>query len=193
LNNDLAPPDKPAPDGGGPGEPSQPGGGNLPPENKPPEIASIESFTPENAHPEGLANRETAPHYAGFARRGVAMGIDCVIIAAFVYFSWVTALWLTDESDLFFYFSMAAFSFILPFVYFVFFISKGGQTPGKMVVRIKVVEQSGAPAGFSRAVFRVIGYSFSFFFMMGGFLWAFVDGRRQGWHDKIAGTVVLEI
>lgn len=139
-------------------------------------------------------NSETAaPHYAGVLRRAVAMGIDCVIITAFVYFTWRAALSLTEESGLLFYIGLVFYTFLFPFAYFVYFHAVGGQTPGKMALGIKVVEQSGSEAGTLRSIFRALGYSFSFIFFLAGFAWPLFDPRRQGWHDKIAGTVVLEI
>lgn len=38
---------------------------------------------------------------------------------------------------------------------------------------------------------RVLGYYISFLALFLGFLWVLVDDRRQGWHDKIADTIVV--
>ncbi len=134
-----------------------------------------------------------SPRYAGFTRRGVAMGIDCVIIATFLYLTWQAVLGFAGDGGLILYFYLACYSFGFPFAYFVYFHAAGGQTPGKMALGVRVVAQTGAGAGAVRSVFRALGYSFSFAFFAAGFLWALFDRRGQAWHDKIAGTVVLEI
>ena len=135
-----------------------------------------------------------APVYAGLGRRGLAFWMDLVIIAFFIYIAWTVGLRLAGEDPGFlFYLSLGFYIALFPFAYFVIFHSRGGQTPGKMAFKIKVVEQSGARAGALRSVFRAIGCLFSFAFFMAGYLWPLFDRRSQAWHDKIAGTVVLEI
>ena len=44
---------------------------------------------------------------------------------------------------------------------------------------------------FGVAFLRLIGYLVSGAMFYLGFLWIAVDPRKQGWHDKIAGTVVI--
>ncbi len=134
-----------------------------------------------------------SPRYAGFTRRAVAMGIDCVIIATFVYLTWRAALDLAGDAGLMPYLYLACYTLAFPFAYFVYFHAVGGQTPGKMALGVRVVAQTGAGAGTARSVFRALGYLFSFAFFAAGFLWALFDRRGQAWHDKLAGTVVLEI
>jgi uncharacterized RDD family membrane protein YckC len=135
-----------------------------------------------------------SPVYAGIARRMMAFWMDLIIIAAFLVLSWKYAIRLAGEDgDFWLLLNLALYSMFFPFVYFVIFHSYGGQTPGKWAFNIMVVEQSGLPAGGVRSVFRAIGYPFSFFFFLAGFIWPIFDPRKQAWHDKIAGTVVLEI
>lgn len=67
-----------------------------------------------------------------------------------------------------------------------------GQTPGKRVMGIRAVKKDGTPFTYMDAVVRnVIGYWLSGIFLL-GYAWAMIDSERQGWHDKIAGTVVVE-
>jgi uncharacterized RDD family membrane protein YckC len=44
-----------------------------------------------------------------------------------------------------------------------------------------------------RAIIRFIGYIIAALPFFLGFVWILVDNRRQGWHDKIAGTYVAYI
>ena len=140
------------------------------------------------------------PALAGFWRRFVALAIDLVIIFFCLYLVTLaasvsyeathgSAAWGTVSFFLISYLFYNLF-FI---VYLVYFIAGSGQTPGKMAVGVKVVDLSGGNAGYMRAIFRAFGYYISSSIFMAGFLWSLVDRRRQTWHDKLAGTVVVEI
>ena len=50
---------------------------------------------------------------------------------------------------------------------------------------------SGARPSLGRLALRFLGYFVSAFPLYLGFLWAALDRRKQGWHDKIARTVVI--
>lgn len=76
-------------------------------------------------------------------------------------------------------------------VYFTVAWSKSGQTLGKTVVGIKVVGKDGRPPSGGKALLRYLGYILSGLVLSLGFLWAALDRKRQGWHDKIAGTYVI--
>jgi len=65
-------------------------------------------------------------------------------------------------------------------------------TPGKILLRIKIVDAKTEKHISSRQItYRALGYivSCSFFFL--GIFWIGLNKRRQGWHDLIAGTVVI--
>jgi uncharacterized RDD family membrane protein YckC len=65
-------------------------------------------------------------------------------------------------------------------------------TPGKMVMRQTVVDaKTEAPISDARIAVRIVGYCVIIASCMIGFFWAGFDKRHQGWHDKMAGTVVL--
>jgi uncharacterized RDD family membrane protein YckC len=68
----------------------------------------------------------------------------------------------------------------------------GGQTVGNFTFMMRVVGTNGQPIGWGRSVLRYLGYYLSGIFLSIGFLWAAFDPRRQGWHDKIARTYVIE-
>ena len=68
-----------------------------------------------------------------------------------------------------------------------------GATPGKLAVGLKVVDaQTGGRPSTGRLVVRVLCYVVSAIPLYLGFLWVAVDRRKQGWHDKIAGTIVVQ-
>ncbi|HEV2432390.1 MAG TPA: RDD family protein, partial [Burkholderiales bacterium] len=67
-----------------------------------------------------------------------------------------------------------------------------GATPGKIAVGLKIVDAAtGAPPTLARLVLRFFAYFVSALPLYLGFLWAAFDRRKQGWHDKIARTVVI--
>jgi uncharacterized RDD family membrane protein YckC len=82
---------------------------------------------------------------------------------------------------------------IVPLVYFPYYWSRDGQTPGMKMMDIRVVrDRDGGPITSGQAILRLIGYWVSGFFFGLGYLWILIDKRRRGWHDLIAGTVVVE-
>jgi uncharacterized RDD family membrane protein YckC len=65
-----------------------------------------------------------------------------------------------------------------------------GRTPGQALFGLRVVRIDGTPVRLGRAFVRSLGYLLSSILLL-GFLWILVDHRRQGWHDKLAGTRVV--
>jgi len=63
-----------------------------------------------------------------------------------------------------------------------------------MALKIKVInEETNNPPGYPSAFLReVIGKFLSLFFFL-GFLWVIWDKKKQGWHDKIAHTIVVKV
>lgn len=79
------------------------------------------------------------------------------------------------------------------FAYKPWFWSHGGRTPGYRVAGLRMVRLAdGGPVGGAQAVGRLLGYIISGAVLYIGFLWILFDGKHQGWHDKLAGTVVIE-
>lgn len=77
--------------------------------------------------------------------------------------------------------------------YYCYFLTAwNGQTPGKRALKLRVVRLDGEPITVGTALARnVFGYFISGVAVWLGFLWIFFDERGQGWHDKIAGTMVI--
>jgi len=77
-------------------------------------------------------------------------------------------------------------------MYFVGFIAICGQTPGKRIMGLHVVNENGTPVDWEAASVRCfIGYPVSLLPLGLGCYWALVDKKKQAWHDKIAGTLVI--
>jgi len=126
---------------------------------------------------------EIKGEYAGFWRRFVAWIIDGILLGAvsgilmFIISAQQTASWLGT---------------VIGIVYIVGFWTWRGQTPGKMVMGVKIIKTDGSPIGIGRAILRYIGYLVSAIIIFIGYLMIAWDGRKQGLHDKIAGTYVVK-
>ena len=67
-----------------------------------------------------------------------------------------------------------------------------GQTPGMMAFDLRIVrERDGSPIGLGTALVRFLGWIVSAVVLDLGFLAIGIDRRKRGWHDRIAGTVVV--
>jgi uncharacterized RDD family membrane protein YckC len=66
-----------------------------------------------------------------------------------------------------------------------------GTTIGGVVFGLKVVRRDGRPIDWATAIVRALSCFLSLFVAGLGFIWILFDDERQGWHDKIAGTVVV--
>ena len=80
---------------------------------------------------------------------------------------------------------------VFVFWYYIYFWTSTGQTPGKSIMKIKVVATDGSKLTVGKAFLRVIGYAISNLILALGFIWILFDTDKQGWHDKIAGTYVV--
>ena len=134
--------------------------------------------------------------YAGFWIRTGATLIDTVI---FIMIAW-PLLFAIYGSD---YLEISADSlaigpadvvinYIFPFIAAVIlWIYKAG-TPGKLVLGLRVVDaQSGEHLTIGQAIGRYLAYIPAMLALMMGIFWVAWDSKKQGWHDKLAGTVVI--
>lgn len=65
-------------------------------------------------------------------------------------------------------------------------------TPGKMVLGARIADaRTGAAPSKGQLLLRYLAYYLSALPLCLGFAWIGWDPRKQGWHDKIAGTVVV--
>jgi uncharacterized RDD family membrane protein YckC len=120
---------------------------------------------------------------ASFGARFIAYFIDAIILG--IISGLVVATTGRGESF--------ALSTLVSFLYYWYFwTNHDGQSPGKRIMKIKVVKTTGEPLTAVDVLARVFGYWLSGMAFGLGFLWAAFDSKSQGWHDKIAGTYVVE-
>lgn len=139
---------------------------------------------------------------AGFVTRLVAFFIDQFIVTGIVSIIMLSVGIMLESfrlsellgtDDLMLQFALillSATALVLNFVYYVGFWVLAGQTPGKVVLGLSIVQVDGQPLRPRAAIVRWLGYWVSGIFFL-GYLWILADDRRQGWHDKLAGTLVV--
>jgi uncharacterized RDD family membrane protein YckC len=66
-----------------------------------------------------------------------------------------------------------------------------GATPGKYILGLKVIRTGGQRISVARGIIRLVGYWISALPLFLGYLWILLGARRQGWHDKLADTIVV--
>ena len=134
----------------------------------------------------------------GFGRRLTANLVDAVFVflitffvASVVGFAGLLFKVLKANNNLPFYELMVVTGLITSVIYYVGFWVSSGQTIGKFITGIKVSKADGAKLSWGSAILRYIGYLISAVALSIGFLWLAFDKKRQGWHDKMAGPLVV--
>lgn len=152
-------------------------------------VTTIPTVTQSSQVPSQLQTFE----YAGVRRRFVASFLDGMIVGIPVGILLTIISFVIQDTK-----SMPALLLNLVILiaflaYPVYFLSKSGSTPGKNIMKIKVVTIDGnipsAGKAFKREVLgkAIIGLVFL------DWLWPLWDKRKQTLHDKVAGTFVVKV
>ncbi len=140
----------------------------------------------------------SSPHgrYAGFFTRLLAFTIDALIITVVITITSALASFILqtfNAAEVTKIFVGGLLGVVLALFYLSYYLGlwlAAGQTPGKRIMGLRIVRTDGERLRVGNALRRLVGYWLSSFLFL-GFLWALVDQRRQGWHDKLAGTIVV--
>ncbi len=134
--------------------------------------------------------------YAGFWIRTGAAVIDSVLILALIvpilsaiygqsYWSSERAVQGTWDLIL---------NYLLPAIAIIAFWVYKSATPGKLLLKLRIIDaQTGAQPDLKQFVIRYLGYFVASIPLLIGIIWVGFDPRKQGWHDKLAGTVVVRL
>ncbi len=114
---------------------------------------------------------------AGFARRLGAVAIDAVLLA-------VSAALLDFEG---------AQAGVLVLAYPVVLWGWKATTIGGIICHLRVTRVDGAPLKFSDSLVRGLSCIVSAVPAGLGWFWVIWDPKKQAWHDKIAGTYVVQV
>jgi uncharacterized RDD family membrane protein YckC len=157
---------------------------------------SQNQYAPPKAHVEDLSPSSENLNYVGFWLRVAASIIDTVLVLVctipllvaiygFAYFDQTDGAVVRGPAEV-------LISWVAPVVAVIAFWVLKQATPGKMVVGARVVNaKTGGSLSTGRAIARYLAYFVSVLPLGLGILWVAFDSRKQGWHDKIAGTLVV--
>jgi len=143
------------------------------------------------------ANLEVATNYAAFQRRFMAWIIDAIILGVLFPVIFLIIYYISYETSAGRYLDFEPLGagifcwLCFGIIYFIGFWTWRGQTPGKMILKIKIVKGDGNPIDIVRAILRYIGYLVSTVIAFIGHFMIIWDRRKQGLHDKIARTYVV--
>ncbi|NRF23654.1 RDD family protein [Vibrio coralliilyticus] len=138
--------------------------------------------------------KETSKEYAGFWIRFAASLIDTVLLLLLItpLMHWVygEVYWSSDD------FLLGGWDLVLnwicPLIATVAFWVYRSATPGKMALKLEVLDAgTGHRLTLSKSVIRYLAYYISAIPLCLGFIWIAFNGKKQGWHDLIANTVVV--
>jgi uncharacterized RDD family membrane protein YckC len=147
------------------GAPAMPPPLAMPGESVPPELT-----VPLAATPFAQVSEAALPK-AGFWVRIVALLIDALLVGI-----------VTQMHD-WFPVALAVYGAIL--------WKLKGATVGDIIFGLKVVRVDGSAMEWVTVIVRALACFFSIIVAGLGFIWIAFDRDKQGWHDKIAGTVVV--
>lgn len=139
-----------------------------------PGTANAPSAEPASAPATAMAASPAMFRRVGFWKRTFAALLDWLLLSIPMFFA------------------QGFFPLIL-IVYFVGMWTWKGTSIGKICLGLKIVRVDGAPIDFAVALVRSLASCFSFVVFFLGFFWAGWDKQKQSWHDKIAGTIVVQV
>ena len=147
---------------------------------------------------------QTEIHYLGFNARFVAFLIDSTaasilmapVISRLIDDVDLSNYELSDQSQLMELLERMTIQLSVDLLFmgtiFVLFWVYKNATPGKMLFKSVIVDAKTLSApSTSQNIIRYLGYFISLLPLGLGFIWIAFDKRKQGWHDKLAGTVVI--
>jgi len=137
-------------------------------------------------------------NYVGFWLRLGGFIIDgllvCIVIIPLGVWASVSTPWLRAGGYLVAApFILLGIAFVIGFLYFTLFWAWRGQTPGKMLIRAKVVRTNGEALSFGHAVLRFLGFVVCFLTIYIGFIMIAFNVQKRGLHDTIADTCVIKL
>jgi uncharacterized RDD family membrane protein YckC len=141
-----------------------------------------------------ITEQEEDFEYVGFLPRLGATIIDSILLSMVVYPLLYTIYghqYFTDDR---FIAGGGHFlvSYVLPAIAIIAFWVYRSATPGKMVIRATIVDaKTFLQPSKGQLIGRYLAYYISAIPLCLGFLWIAWDPKKQGWHDKLAGTVVV--
>jgi len=131
---------------------------------------------------------------ASFPKRFIAYFIDEILISFLFIMIYMGSIDENQnmEETINMINGLVVYIMILKVIYQAFFVWMYGATIGKILMKLKVIsvndlEKPAFVYALNRAIVRVL--SESIFYL--GFIWAFMNPKRETWHDKSGRTLVV--
>ena len=135
--------------------------------------------------------------HAGFASRFIAFIVDCAVsIGVFMLVLGAASFAASVLTGSSIHWSRAntwvvvAF-FAWEFLYYAYFWTASGKTPGMVLLGVQVVGQDGSSVGTRRGLVRTLAFPLSFILLGLGFVGILLRSDRRALHDLIADTAVV--
>lgn len=132
--------------------------------------------------------------YVGFWSRVLASIVDSILMLIIIW----PILWAVYGDSYFTETRMVGgaadvlLNYVFPAIAVIAFWMWRSATPGKMLMKAKIVDaRTGGKPSTGQLIGRYFGYFASMIPLFLGMFWIGFDARKQGWHDKLAGTVVV--
>jgi uncharacterized RDD family membrane protein YckC len=133
--------------------------------------------------------------YAGFWVRTGAALIETILMLIIII-PILTLIYGSDywaSESVFLGFWDLVFNYVFPAIAIILFWVYKSATLGKMALRLSIVyAKTGKKASTGQRIGRYFAYYISMIPLLLGIIWVGIDKRKQGWHDKLAGTVVVK-
>ena len=131
--------------------------------------------------------------YAGFLARMLAMLVDVFIIMVLLVLAVISMVFTGILTLGLIVPTLPAVIMEISLLILVIVLwTQFGATPGKMMLNIVIVDRdTGKLPSLGQAVIRYIGYIVSTIPLLLGYFWVIWDDKKQGFHDKLADTVVV--
>lgn len=124
-------------------------------------------------------------------RRFAAIFYDSLLLLSVLFFGSVPVLVLTrGEAVPPGHPLYTAYLLVLSFLYFSWFWTHGGQTPGMRAWKIQLRSRNGGAVTWRQTFIRFSCAVPSWVFLGAGFLWALVDKNQLTWHDNLSKTLL---
>jgi uncharacterized RDD family membrane protein YckC len=133
--------------------------------------------------------------YAGFWIRVGATLIDTLLLSmvTVLLMLWVYGSLVYESEDIFLGPADFLINVVFPLSGTILFWLYKSATPGKMALGLKIVNaDDGGKLTVGQCIGRYFAYIPAIFVLFIGILWVAFDEKKQGWHDKLAKTVVIK-
>ncbi len=161
------------------------------------------SFETRQESTAALLETKQEQKYVGFWARFAANFLDGILISIFVSPALIriayllsrgeiTSGWISEEACV--AIGICSGLYILAVIILLVLWIKKQASIGKMAISTKIIDaRTGGVPTKGQLIGRYFAYTLSFLPLGLGFLWIAFDSKKQGWHDKLAGTAVIYV